>query len=346
MKTTLNFLLFSCAACTNLFGQSINAPDTIFHEYFIEDELPPMLPFPNGDDLEWVNYDADQLPGLCVDPPDTTPFGWYLDRDFSVSSPSQTTNDAFTSCSFLESPFVPNANWLITSPIYLPDSSYWLGWRSLTYYGPGYHDGYKVLVSTTTNNPADNSFASIVFTAAEMVENSVPLGSLNIDDYVFSNGYIHANGYTDTAYFFIDYSEGAPFYHGKLEPHVVSLAAFAGQTVYIAFLHDSKDDYQMQVDDIVVSKTLVSAPVPENILWFRVLPNPAHDAVYFSWKMKIPLGGRLNMTDNTGKIVLQKTFSSRQEGNFFVEIQHLAPGIYHCALETAAGLATAKLVKM
>lgn len=345
MKTTFTALLF-CAAPIALFGQAATAPDTLINERFIEDQLPFMLPFPTGNDADWVNYDADQLYGLCVDFPDTTPFGWYLDRDFSVSSPSETTNDAFTSCSYLETPFVPNANWLITKPIYLADSSYWLCWRSLSYYGPGYLDGYKVLVSTTTNDPADHPFTKTLFKAAEMVKNSVPAGSLNLNAYQFSDGYIHANGYTDTTYFFVDFSEGPPFYHGKLEPHMESLAEFAGKTIYIAFLHDSQDDYQLQVDDIVVSKTYVSTHSPQNVERFDVLPNPARDAAYFSWKLKTPQESRLVVTDNAGKIVLQKAFGSREEGRLFFEIQHLEPGIYYCALETASGRATTKLVKI
>jgi Cleaved Adhesin Domain len=349
MKTFSTALFFFFAVgCSSLQGQSFTEPDTLLNEPFVEDNIPIMLSAPSGNDTDWVNYDADQITGACVELPDTTPFGWFLERDYSVPNTEPTSNDAFTSCSFLVNQLVPNNNWLITTPLFLPDSSYWLCWRSLSYYGPGFHDGYKVLVSKTSNDPADSTaFSKTLFKAAEMVKNSTPGGSLSVDDYVFSEGYIQANAYTDTSYFFVDFSEGAPFYHGKLEPHSVSLAEYSGETIYIAFLHDSQDDYQLQVDDILVSNLkTIATYAPRHILSFNVLPNPVKDAAYFFWKMKAPQEGRLVVTDNTGKVVKQQAFSRQEEGRLYWEMQDLAPGIYHCTLETAIGKATTTLVKI
>lgn len=344
MKTTLTVLLF-CAAPIAIFGQTFSAPDTLINEIFETDPTPFMLAFPSGQDDDWVNYDADQATGFCVEPPDETPGGWFWDGDLGIEDSDSIVNNVFTSCSWLQNS-VRAHNWLILPPVYIPDSSYWLSWRSLTFEGPAFVDGYKVLVSTGSNDPAAMQFIPL-FKAAETV--TILNGpSLDLDDYIFSEGYIHANGFADTNYFFIDYDDfGTPFYRGKLEPHSVSLKDYAGQTIYVAFLHDSKNDNLLQLDDILVANANTSsAHTPQNVLRFDVLPNPARDAVYFSWKMKIPQEGRLSVTDNTGKVVLQKSFANQDEGRMFFEVQHLAPGIYLCTLETAAGRATTKLVKM
>jgi hypothetical protein len=88
-------------------------------------------------------------------------------------------------------------------------------------------DGYKILVSTTRNTPFTADFTDTLFVAAEMVDFTVP-GSLNPNDYTFSFGYIHADRYTDSNYFFL-ITPNAGAYTGRLEPHNVPLAAYAGK---------------------------------------------------------------------------------------------------------------------
>jgi hypothetical protein len=343
MKTVCIALLCSAAAAP-FYAQTSAVPDTLIVENFVENNLPSMLPFPTGDDLEWINYDADQLSGRCVEPPDSTPFGWFLEKDFGELN---STNDAFTSCSFLTGSS-QNYNWLIVSPLEIPDSTYWLCWRSLPFQGPQYLDGYKVLVSTTSNDPSAGAFTDTIFKAAQMLGDA-EIWTLDLDDYQFSDGYIHANGFTDTNYYFFD-PDGGPqgIYRGKLEPHMVSLSKYAGKKIYIAFLHDSDNDFMLQVDDIIVSNDNHFVPTHAllSVLYFNVLPNPVRDAAYVSWKMKTPQEGRLVVTDNVGKVVKQQTFSRREEGRVFFEMQDLQPGIYYCTLETSAGRTTMKMVKL
>ncbi len=344
MKTIITSILLFCTVFS-LQGQGFAVMDTLINENFETDPTSNMLLFPSGNDQDWVNYDEDHLTGECVTA-GPTPFGWWQEGDFGAQG---NDNDAYTSCSYLVDPGVRNANWLIVSPILIPDSSYWLCWRSLSYYGPGYLDGYHVLVSTTSNDPGEFSFTDTLFSAAEMVENSSPSGSLDLADYVFSDGYIQANGFTDTSYYFLDFSEGPPFYHGKLEPHARSLAAYAGKTIYIAFLHDSRNNFLLQVDDIIVTKTQHGVSTdnkPDQVVFLKVMPNPVEASAYISWKMNVRAASTLLVTDAIGRAVLEKTFNSREEGNYFLDTQHLAPGVYYCSLLTAYGRATTRFVKL
>ncbi|MBC7774481.1 MAG: T9SS type A sorting domain-containing protein [Phycisphaerae bacterium] len=345
MKTFCTFFAIFLLAAT-LFGQANDlSPDTLLQHTFegLLDPADSMLPQPTGDDIQWVNYDQDNKKGLCVSN-GITPKGWYWESDLGFSDPNMADNYAFTSCSFLDpNGSLQNKNWLITSPVYIPDSTYWLCWRSLSYYGPDFMDGYRVLVSTSTNLPS--GFTDTLFSAAQTVDRFVK-GSLDLNDYLFSPGYIHANGYTDTAYFFIDTEPLGDFYHGKLEPHSVSLANYAEQNIYIAFFHDSYDDFQLQVDDILVTNTKVSASIPSNFVYFNVLPNPVHDFAFVNWKTQTPQAGHLSVVDQSGRIVFEKEFNARAEGQIHLDAQGFAPGIYYCKLQTATGQATKMLVKM
>jgi len=320
------------------------SPDTLLQHSFegLLDPADTMLNQPTGDDVHWVNYDQDNKTGLCVSN-GVTPKGWYWESDLGFIDPNMSNNDAFTSCSYLQSSNPQNRNWLITSPVYIPDSTYWLCWRSLSYYGPDFMDGYRVLVSTSSNLPA--AFNDTLFSAAQTIV-SPQNGSLDLNDYTFSNGYIHANGYTDTDYFFVDTEPQGNFYHGKLEPHSVKLANYSEQYIYIAFLHDSYDDFQLQVDDILVTNTKVSASNLSNFLYFNILPNPVHDFAFLNWKAQTPEAGRLSVVNQSGKIVYKKDFSSRAEGQIHVDMQGFPAGIYYCKLETANGQMTKMLVKI
>lgn len=333
-----------------VFGQLIAQggffpPDTLLVEPVIGDPTESMLPEPSGADELWINFDDDMAEGFCVEGTGDTPMGWFIERDFGFLDPNDTDNDCFTSCSYLDNG-VRNKNWLILPPLNIPDDSYTLCWRSLVSEGPAFADGYRVLASTASNLPSSNDFSHELFRAAEMIKPNVPnVYTLNAADYVFSPGYIHANGFTDTNYFFILPPNGP--LRGRLEPHCVSLADFAGQTIYLAFLHDSKDDSQLQIDDILVSNTVqVATGQPDNFVTFNIMPNPVTSSTYVNWTMQKPESGQLQLLDMTGKLLLEKSFSAYEQGQLFLDLKTLHAGVYQCVVQTASGRAAKRLVKL
>jgi len=324
-------------------GQFLGIPDTILSQPFTVDPSDTMLVFPTGNDLQWVNWDADNLPTLCGDP-QPVPGAWYWESDLGgLSNPP--VNFAFTSCSFLTNSNQPNENWLITPPVFIPDSTTVLHWRSMAFEGPGYMDGYKVLISTSTNEPFTGAFTDTIFVAAEMLDFLQP-GSLDPDDYIFSPGYVHANGYTDTAYFFL-ITPNAGAYTGRLEPHWVSLAAYAGQSVYIAFLHDSTDDSVLQLDDITVVHGFTSStPIAGAAEYFlQISPNPATETARITWQFPARENGRLLLTNLFGEKLMEEPVEDLNSGIFLLKTGHLPAGLYPCTLQTASGRQTVMLVK-
>lgn len=346
IKITIYLCLILGLSVSSANAQGLNAePDTLLFQPF-QGSVDPgdtMLPEPTGSDEHWVNFDQDKKQGQCV-ANGITPLGWYWESDLGATDPSTTDNYAFTSCSFLKGLNPQNRNYLITPPLYIPNATYALSWRSLSYYGPDYMDGYHVLVSTGLNTP--NQFTDTLFGAAQTVDR-FQVGSLDLNDYLFSPGYIHANQYTNTDYFFVDEEPNGIFYHGKLEPHSVSLAPYAGKQIYIAFLHDSYDDFQLQVDDILVLSPGASAvATPVGIDYFEISPNPAGASTQVHWVTAETEDGVLNISDINGKTVYEKGFSPRADGQITLETSDWAPGVYYCHLATTHGQAVRKILKM
>jgi len=315
-------------------AQFFTIPDTILIQTFTVDPSDTMLVFPNGNDNHWVNWDADNLSTFCGDS-DPVPGNWYWESDLGdLSNPP--VNFAFTSCSFLSNG-LPNENWLITPPVFITDSTATLTWRSASFEGPGYMDGYKVLASTTTNEPFSGAFTDTLFVAAEMVEALVE-GSLNVEDYIFSPGYIHADSYTNTDYFFLIHPS-AQAYTGRLEPHTVSLAQFVGRSIYIAFLHDSRDDNILQIDDIAIVQDQSSGTATPSLrdLHLCVQPNPAANFATITWETRTRLPGQLTVTDIFGKTVLEQAVFNPFAGFAHLNLTTLPAGIYSCTLRTPEG---------
>ncbi|MBL7775976.1 MAG: choice-of-anchor J domain-containing protein [Saprospiraceae bacterium] len=342
MKPVLPLLLF-CCSCLGLTAQTSFVPDTILRQTFTVDPSDTMIIFPNGNDTHWVNWDADNMETWCGDDGETIPGNWYWEGDFGdLNSPP--LNSAFTSCSYFPDPNVANENWLITPPVFVPDSNTVLQWRSSSFQGPGFLDGYKVLVSTGSNEPFTDAFTDTLFVAAEMLTYPDPL-TFNLNHYTFSPGYIHGNGYTLMDYFFL-IKPDAPVYTGRLEPHQESLAKFAGQTIYIAFLHDSTNDLLLQIDDITIINGPTSGVFSPQTYDFqlRVRPNPVRGQAQLSWQFPGRQDARLDIRDVLGRRVGSYPVDL-SAGNFSFDTSAFPAGKYSCTLSSQAGLQTIVLVK-
>ena len=192
MKRVLSTLLALLSLSLPGWSQSFIAPDTILIQDFNSDPQSLFAPTPSGSDQSWVNYDEDGHSTFCGFGPQV-PGAWYWEGSFEMDASNE--DYAMTSCSYFVSPGTNN-NWLILPPVPVPDAGYTLHWESLPYNGPAYMDGYEVLISAGSNDPASGDFQS-VFEAAEMLYSlDGDDTSLDVNNYQFSDGYIHADGYT------------------------------------------------------------------------------------------------------------------------------------------------------
>ncbi|MBU6341370.1 MAG: T9SS type A sorting domain-containing protein [Bacteroidetes bacterium] len=351
MKHILHILIL-LSPFNGIIGQGLFSPDTLLSQNFEIDPTHEMIEFPNGDDIFWVNWDEDRKKTNCgtSSSPADSLSPWYWDYDLGADVISN--NNAFTSCSFSSKAF-RSRNWLITPPVYIEDSSYVLSWKSSAFQGPFLTDGYHVLISAQGNFPED--FADTLFSASETttpfsVSNSMGF-PLDVSKYNYSPGYLHANGYTNTQYYsFVDTDFPNGFYLGKLEPHIVSLKAYTGKTVYVTFLHDSFDDFLLQIDDILIARAKLSGvlqTVLRNDWGLTVWPSLVQDRARVQWEgMDDENNLTLQIFDLEGRIHQSYTLQQGNSRHFELDMTHARPGHYVVVLKNANGISKTRFSKI
>ena len=177
--------------------------------------------------------------------------------------------------------------------------------------------------------------------------------SIDLNDYIYSPGYLHANGFTDTAYYYTAYDtidgDIYPFFRCKFEPHVVSLKDYANKQIYLAFLHDSFNDNILQIDDIIISNTHTSGTnnpfKNDNVLIFNTFPNPTTKGVYLNWELKKSEPVHLFVHDITGKLLLQREFAAETKTNWYLDLSAYNAGVYNVQLATSSGTICKTILK-
>ncbi len=314
-----NYFLFLICILSAL---KLNAQtDSLLHEDFNVDPTATWATINNGNDTVWVSLDADQL----VDA-NALPGNWFW--DVSAFSTMDTTG-AMISSSWFSSPGRA-ANYMITPPVTINNAGAQLSWKSAAGQTPLYLDGYKVLVSTTDN--IETSFTDTIFVAGEYLSTIVS-GSSNFSDYNFSDGFIQGE---DGTYTEVDTSTmDSTRLSGIMQPFLVSLAAYAGQTIYVAFLHDSFDDYFLAVDDVLITEpTAVGINENELIASMNIYPNPTRDKIRLDYTLIKNTDVTLSIYDNAGKLVYTESRGVQGAGHqqSMLNLESFANGIYSVKL--------------
>jgi len=120
-------------------------------------------------------------------------------------------------------------------------------------------------------------------------------------------------------------------------PRTVDLTAYAGQSIYIAFVHnDCTDEFVMKLDDITVEVTNgVNNNQAGNI---TVYPNP----VSTTFVINNAAGSQAKIYDISGKMVYTAPVTT---DNQTVDISNISAGIYFLELQSSTSKSTVKLIK-
>lgn len=340
MKKALQsfIVVFSfCLLSVSLMGQS----DTLLFQNFQEDIGDQLSEFPDEDNPQfWTTWDEDAIPDA-----NNRPGGWYWALEFEAPDTiaAADSNFVFTSSSWLAGYDPGSTNWFITPEILITDDQATFHWKSAPFQGPRYMDGYaiKVLVGNPFYAAADQ--VDEVYTAGEMTDWIGDNQSLDPDTFLFSSGYIHAETYTDSTYFIapgLD-ADGIPLStsnDGVLEPHSISLADYAGQSVFIAVHHNSSDDNLIEIDDLLVLGNMEPNNTNDELIsQFRYVtyPNPVDNYLNVMFRLKAAADVQLSLFNMEGKLLQVAPNMSDQIG----EIQHrfnmmrLPAGNYNVVLE-------------
>jgi hypothetical protein len=318
----------------------LNAQNVILSEDFNVEPTNIVLSFPEDVDGEfWANWDEDEIPDNNGEMS-----AWYWSES-SVAIADSVQGGVYMSISWMEGFAEGNRNWLITPGIYLSDDSGELTWKSAPYQTPLWADGYSVWISTTDNS--DLSFTEMIAQYGQYLGSNSDTGAVATGDYSlydFSEGYIHG---ADGTYIEVDSLDLARN-NGVLRPNAVSLAAYAGQTVYIAFVHDSDDDNILFIDDIQVTGngSLVDMEELAEGETFKVGPNPTSDFITVSYELNDLSDVVFEVFDVSGKKVIEDYKGTQITGahQFTYDLSGLTAGNYSVVLKTSNGASSTQLV--
>lgn len=307
----------------------------VFFDNMVDDIVPP--PGTTTDPL-WYSYDEDGLSDGSGS--GTRPGGWFAVQPYS--DVDTLDNSAIGANSWFTGPAAAS-NWLI-SPSFTLRSNDTLFWRSAPSQTPRYLDGYKVYISTTTNDNLSflGAGSALLFTAAEMTA----LGSdTTFSTYSFSSGFVHGQ---DGTYIDIATTSAPILHNGQLRPFFVPLTAYAGQTVFIAFHHDAFDDNLISIDDFMIRGSSVAAGVEEAAaeLGLNVFPNPSADQAQVSYSLTAETAVTISIYDVTGKLISTENKGTQSAGRHFsgINTSAMANGFYTVCVQTETSRSTSKLI--
>ena len=314
-----------------LIGSASAQIDTVLYEGFDVDPTASYLPFNSGNDTQWVNFDADAMADA-----NGRPQNWFY-SDGAFADVDSVDGCLFSS-SWLAAITPPNRNWLMTPPITVTSAGYTLSWASAPRQTPRYVDGYTVLVSTTDN--IETSFTDTIFLAAQFISGTGP----DFSTYTFSPGFVHG---MDGTYTQLDATSDSSRLVGVLRPFSVSLSQYAGQTIYIAFLHDADDDNLIALDDILITETTTGINEVSTKPDFSVYPNPANDKLTLSYELKQTSPVQIAVYDSKGSLVMNQNRGMQIAGSqkLTIDLNSLAAGTYSLSVTGKDLTVTQQFVK-
>lgn len=164
-----------------------------------------------------INDSHNNKIGTTINP--NTPFNYSsLKTSGWVTAYNNNVNDTFlVSTSWLDSSSITVDRWVITPPVSITALNTVLRWSAMSP-DPNYRDGYEVYATTVTANPTKTDF-TIDNLLYSMVDNNTLLGGEN-------------TSWTNRS---------------------AKLDAYIGKTVRFAFRNNSKDRFQLWLDDIQVA---------------------------------------------------------------------------------------------
>lgn len=299
--------------------------DTLLYENFDVDPTANYLLVNSGNDTVWVDFDVDQNADA-----NGRPVNWFWsDAGFSAID--------VTGCLFSSSWFTSVQkcqNYLITPPIDIVDANAVLHWSAAPRQTPSFCDGYKVLVSTTDN--LEPSFTDTIYVSAEFLSSTG--ADSTFASFSFSSGFVHGLDGT-----YIEYSGDSTSFIGQFRPFSVSLAAYSGQTVYIAFLHDSEDDNLIGVDDILLTGSFVAGIKEQSDKTkIDVSPNPASNNIHVKYNLPGAAQVSARLLDEKGSLVASFERGMQLAGDQVItlDLSGVANGKYF--LQLVAGKKVAK----
>lgn len=250
-------------------------------------------------------YQTEDLDGNTVWTAGQGAFGATSSWNFFYDLHSVTSDSLFfMGATSYFTPFAAADNWFEVGPITIPAAGASLSWAHNMPDG-NYRDGYKVKVSTTGMANYTDFVDPPIFTVADM-DPATAGDTVNTPDNIFA-------------------------------PRSVSLMAYAGMEIYLAFQHDANDMFILYLDDILVVEG-TGVGINEFINGVKVYqnaPNPCSSFSAISYELENNAVVALSVYDITGKKIAEQFEGQQGAGAHTLKFnaENLSAGVYYYSLQ-------------
>ncbi len=349
------------AAAVLGFAVSTNAQTTLLSEDFQGSLSYIQIGYPSNttSDTLWYNYNDDFNTDASGG---TRPEEWFLMYAFATAdslTPTLDTNVVMGANSWISGDDFISKDHLITASIAVPTAasggtSTVLRFKSASRQTPLYLDGFRVFVSNTTNDLLAFTATTPIFIGSEYDDEggTYPSYGGNWASYTFtpsiaSGGWVQGWDGTTQQNSELEDNGDSSRWIGVLTEQVISLGSYAGQTIFIDFFHNTRDDNLISIDDIVVEYTTSVSEVNNSISVISAYPNPTTDKVNLQFSNEGSSIAIMTVTDVFGRVVATQSLGALNNGKNLIsfDASDLANGTYNVQIRTEKGYSAASFIK-
>lgn len=261
--------------------------------------------------FSYANDDVDSLPVA------TASFYGFSPRSSFIffSELNAVTGDSsfFIGATSFFTPAAQSDNWFSVGPITIPVTGATLSWQH-NVSDPAYRDGYEVLVSTS--------------------------GISNHVDFTNSPIYV-VNDMDSTTV-----ADTAAYPNKVFATRSTSLAAYAGQNIYVGFHHNATDMFILYLKNILIiednSLGITQNDFLNGVKIFQNNPNPFKGISEINYELEKSATVSLVVYDITGKEIALQNEGEQIAGRHFVKFnaENLKAGVYYYSLKVGTNSTT------
>jgi len=253
---------------------------------------------------------AAALAGSAFDP--TSDFVYYYEL---LPTPGDT--NIYVAANSWFNPVGQADDWLEFGPVMIPAAGATFHFGHV-YNDPSYRDGYEILVSTT--------------------------GMSNVTDFTDPAIFTIADNDPSTA------TDTAQYPSNQFSDNTVSLAAYAGQSIYLAIHHNANDMFIYNMDNLYIVENGAGVGVAEFVNGAKVAqnaPNPFGTITAVTYELEKNAAVSMSVYDVTGKMVASQYEGEQSAGVHVLKFnaENLSAGVYYYSVAVAGNtVSTMKMV--
>ena len=133
---------------------------------------------------------------------------------------------------------------------------------------------------------------------------------------------------------------------GDWSQRTVSLSNYVGESIHIAWIHNSTDQYKLLIDSITIYDAPIKVKEINHNINFGIAPNPVTTFAKATFNLKEKSNVSYTIHDVTGRVVVERELGAMNGTNTIdINTESLTNGIYYMRLKHNDNYSVTKFVK-